>query len=141
MRSQRVPRVQRGFTLIEVMVASAFFIISLTAIFSLHVSASKMTAGARNFDVGTSILLNMGELIQVLAPQDVQTLLTTANGKGYDRNGIPLSGPGANAFFTLNTSVIQSNGTYKHLILKVTWTESGAASPHAITTDTLVNLP
>ena len=138
---QHAPKMQRGFTLIEVMVASVFFVISLAAIFTLHVNASGMMVRAKGFDAATSILLNMSELIQVLAPQDVQTLLTTANGKGYDRNGIPLPKGSSGAFYTLNTSLIPGSGTYKHLTLKVSWKESGSASPHAITTDTLVNLP
>ena len=138
---QHAQRMQRGFTLIEVMIASVFFAISITAIFTLNARASKTMIESRNYDRATSLILNMSELVQVLAPAQVQTLLATSNGKGYDINGNPLKNSSKNAFYTMNMSIIASSGTYKHLMFKVTWTDPGTTKPHVVTSEALVNLP
>lgn len=130
-----------GFTLIEVMIASIFFVIVTGAIYQLQVAGSINIARAQTYEKATSLLMDIQELIQVLSPQQIQSLLSTANTIAYDRQGQVTQASSPTAFFTLSASIIPSSDTYKHMAVTMSWQDVGLAGVRQIVTDTLVTLP
>ena len=128
----------RGFTLIELMLATAIFISGVAAILGLHLNATQIIARARNYDRATSLLLDAGELLQVLTPEQLQLVAAAWANQGYSATGELVPVAGGQVFYTMAASTLQVNGSLGHLTITISWQDPGVATTRTITSDALV---
>lgn len=129
----------QGFTLIEVMVATAFFLVVLGAILGLQVRAVQMLQSGRNLERATRLLNDMGDLMQVLPAARVQQFVDNKTGTAFSIEGAAAAAGTQEAFFYLFVDMIPSAATFKQLNLQVKWQEK--AESRAIFSNLLVDLP
>lgn len=134
-------RGERGFTLIEVMIASTLFMVLFSAIMGLQVLSTRLSQNARNYEKASKLLLDMSEYFQVLPPQKLQNLVDRSSGQAFTKAGILTQNSSLDAYYTLKTVLIPDSGTFKQLALTVYWMDPGVVTQRSVTSNMLVALP
>lgn len=120
-----VTQVSRGFTLIEVMVAMAVFMLGFTGLLGLQFAAARHTRQANNISMASNLAADSLERQRVA---DFDTIPSSAS-ETYDRYG---DENGAPAFYTVDTtSTLDGTGTYRDVTVRVRW-EYATGSEHSV---------
>lgn len=129
----------RGFTLIEVMLATAFFLAVIAAILNLQVKSAQQMSDSRDFERGVNLLNDIAELLQVLPADKVQQVTDNKAGVAFAQNGAPLPQSDPRVFYRLYADMVPAVATLKQINLLVQWEQR--TEKRSIKSNLLVNLP
>lgn len=122
----------RGFTLIEVLVASAVFLAGFLGVTALQTQSARQLAAAGHKERATQIASSLVDLGRLLPTHDLLALGASTQ-LGYSIDGLALASS-LGAFYTA-TVIVQTvpNDKVYNYKTEVRWTEPGAGRAQSIT--------
>jgi prepilin-type N-terminal cleavage/methylation domain-containing protein len=117
----------RGFTMVELLCATAVFLLGLSGILSTHLTAKRTSTLAQHYTVATAIGANVLQLLQVLPPAQLLAATGAGGGLEYDIGGTRVvDGRAGRPFFHVATAATPTSAQSTHVRVAVSWTEAGA---------------
>lgn len=118
-------RVNRGFTLIEVMIAAGVLVISLVGLVVAGVNATKMYANQRSITQAVAVGESVTEEVLLKFETDPEINIGTSTSRYFTKNGAPTTA--ANAFYTVTWFVTGHPSVTGILRIRVLiqWTVNG----------------
>jgi prepilin-type N-terminal cleavage/methylation domain-containing protein len=110
---------ERGFTLVELLIALALSMIGLLGLMALQISAIKGNASSRNFAEATALAQEKLEKLQVVPYANVAASTETALGANPASTQTP---------YTRTVTIISDNGTTKVIEVEVSWPDEYVAN-------------
>ncbi len=128
---------QRGFTLVEMMLAVGVFMIGMAGVVTMQLAARHGRVSSNDLSLATNLATSTLDLLET---QDFDGLADAT--AWYDRQGVQL-GSAAGAFFTITTTITTDvdastgvPGDVKSAVAHVSWSNEGY--PHDITLATKI---
>jgi Tfp pilus assembly protein PilV len=130
-------RHEAGFTLVELMYATGYFMIGLVGIMSFQVVASTYSQRAADLSMATNLCTSNLEMLRV-TPVNTLASLGTDYQIVYDRYGTKQGAAGFTAgYFTVTENIVQISGArYMNATVNTSWKASGSTFVHNITMQT-----
>ena len=124
-RLKRIPRRERGFTLLEVMVATVIFIVGFAGVVYLNAAAIDYTRLSSDISLGSNLAANTLEELRVADYAAMSAEMIFFDQSGAQLSRIPYAEgatPPADTFFTVTTTVTEDpNGFFKDVEAAVSW--------------------
>ena len=114
----------RGFTMVELLIALALSMIGLLGLMALQMTAIKGNANSRNFAEATALAQEKLEKLQVLPYASVAASTETGLGANPASTLTP---------YTRTVTIDSDNGTTKVLHIDVSWKDDYNAKTHTVT--------
>lgn len=133
-------RAARGFTFVELMYASAFFLFGLTGLLTMDAAATKQIAQAQHQMRATSLAGNTAALC-ALMPLPTLRAISSAQSLGYDAEGALMSAGGSNAFYVLSVNALSNATGGLDVRVQVDWQEPSTGAARRVTLQNAVPIP
>ena len=135
LRRRAIPKHQRGYTLVELMYATGYFMLGLTGLVCFQLVAATGTSRAADIMMATNLTSATIESTRVMS---INTVLTASQPQvtTYSRAG---SQNGTPTYFTVYSTATQASGkAYYELQVSTQWQMPGNSFQHNITMQTRI---
>ena len=127
---------QCGFTLIEILAATAIFLGGMTAVLTAQQAAQQVNAMAGHWTTAGMLGSNLIEHLRLLPSTQYAALAGAGIDYAYGLDGTLSQASGAPAFYTLHGQADLTDVQAAHLTVTVSWTEPSSRQMQMMRYDT-----
>jgi prepilin-type N-terminal cleavage/methylation domain-containing protein len=129
-RQPPAPSLAKGFTIVEVMVASVILVVGFMGMIRAVTTGSEMLATARRQNIAAQIITHETEKLRLKDWTYLSTTLASSTATAYvsDLTDINTAIAGSGVVFNLATTVSTPTTDLREVTFTVTWTKSGTSN-------------